>query len=112
MSAESNGNEDGDGTHLVVGRHNLVTDGQLALSHVSNVEYVTVEDLDLLDDKVGLAVDDDTTSVVLLSSRLGVEVGLVEDEPESFLGGSLGGGVVELAQVVDGLDGCVDVSKT
>lgn len=112
VSDQSNREDDKRKTHLVVGRHHLVTDGQLTLSHVSNVQHVTVEDLDLLDDKVGLAINDDTASVVLLSSRLGVEVGVVEDETEGFLGGSLGGRFVELARVVDGLDGCIDVSET
>lgn len=55
------------------------------------MQNVAVEDLDVLDVEVGLAVNDDTAGVALLSSRLGVEVGLVEqDTDESLVGGLRG----------------------
>jgi hypothetical protein len=99
------------GTHLVVGRNDLVADGEGSLLDGTNVKNVAVEDLDVLDVEVGLAVNDNATSVALLSSRLGVEVGLVEQDTDKCLVRGLRGRLVELARVVDGLDLGVDVAE-
>jgi hypothetical protein len=99
-------------THLVVRRNNLVADRERALLDGSNMQHVAVEDLNILDDKVGLAVDDDPTRVVLLSSRLGVKVGLVKNDTDERLGRHLRGRLVKVARVVDRLDLGVDVAQT
>lgn len=98
-------------THLVVGRNDLVANREGSLLDGTNVKNVAIEDLDVLDVEVGLAVNDDATSVALLSSRLGVEVGLVEQDSDESLIGGLRGRLVELARVVDGLDLGVDVAE-
>ena len=76
------------------------------------MQDVTVEDLNILHDEVGLAVDDNSTGVALLSSRLGVEVGLVEQNTDESLIWCFRSGLVKFAGVVDSLDLRVDISET
>ena len=99
-------------TDLVVRRDDLIVQSEFSFLQSSDVQNVSVVDLDVVDEEVGLAVDDDATRVVLLSSRFGVEVGLVEDDSESSVGREFVRVVVEFRGEVDCLDRRVDVAQS
>lgn len=99
-------------THLVVSRDNLIVQSEFSLLQSSDMQNVSVVNLHIVDEEVGLAIDDDSTSVVFLSSRFSVEVGLVQNDSESSIGRKFVRVVVELRREVDCLDRCVDVSES
>jgi hypothetical protein len=96
-------------THLVVSGNDLVADLQLALLQSTNVQDITVVHLHVLDLELGLTIDGKDTSVVLLSTLLGVEVGLVQEDAKWSVGGNVLGRLVEVGRVVDSLDVGFDV---
>jgi len=65
-------------THLVVCADDLVTDLQLALLQLTDMQNVAVVHLHIGHLELGLAVNGEDTSIVLLSTLLGVKVGLVK----------------------------------
>jgi hypothetical protein len=76
------------------------------------VQDIAVENLDVLNLKRGTAINDDTASVVFLTSRFGVEVGAVEDKSKALLGGNASCRRVENVRVVDGFDAGREVTET
>jgi hypothetical protein len=57
----------------------------------------------------GLAVNSDDTGIVLLTTLLGVKVGLVEQDTERSIGRKLGRRRNEFRRLVKSLDGCLDI---
>ena len=64
--------------HLVVRADDLVSNIQLALLQLTNMQDITVVHLYVGHLELGLAVNGEDTSIVLLSTLLGVKVGLVK----------------------------------
>lgn len=92
------------GTYLVVGTGHLVSNLELAFLQLSNVQNIAIVDLNVGNFKVGLAVDGDGSSVILLTTRLGVEVGLIKQKTEWTTRFQLGRVLDKLGFLVDGLD--------
>lgn len=76
------------------------------------MKNVTIESLDVLDDELGLSVNDDSASVVLLSSGLGVTGSLVENDTKGGFGRDFCSRFVEFAGVVDSFDRSINVSRS
>lgn len=99
-------------THLIISRNHLIPNLQRPLLQGPNVKHVTVKHLHVRDLELGLPIDRQHSRVKLLTSLLGVEVGLVEEDAEAGgRGGELVGGGDELGGLVDALDGTVDVAE-
>lgn len=64
--------------YLVVGTSDFIANLELTFLHVTDVQNITVVYLNVGNLKVCFAVDGDGTSVILLTSRLGVKVRLVK----------------------------------
>ena len=73
---------------------------------------VSVGDLNVGNLELRLAVDGKNTSVILLTSLLGVEVCLVEEDTERRVGGDLFRRLVEFGRVVDALDSGLDIVES
>lgn len=65
-------------TYLVISSNDFLADSDLALDHTSDMQNIAVRHLDIFHLELGLAVDREHASVVLLSTLFGVKVGLVE----------------------------------
>jgi hypothetical protein len=64
--------------YLIIAGDNLIANLQLPVFHRTSMEDVSVENLNVLDRKLGHTVDNDTSGIVLLTSRLRIHAGLVE----------------------------------
>ena len=102
----------GPAAEFVVSANDLISDLELSFFESTNMEDVTVEYLDIFDLEFRFTIDGDDTGIVLLTTLLGVEVGLVEYDTEWSIGRKLGGGRDEFRRLVETLDGCLDVLET
>lgn len=75
--------------HLVIRRDHFISDIQLAFLQLTDMKNVTVVDLHIGDLELGLSVNSKHTRIVLLSTLLGVEVCLVEQDSERLVGGDV-----------------------
>lgn len=96
-------------TKLVVSADYFVSDLDITLLHPSNVQHITIVNLNILHLKLSLAIDSNHTSVILLTTRLSVEVGSVEQNTKCSIGRKLRSGVEELGAMIDALDASLDV---
>jgi len=65
-------------THFIVRSNDLVSHAEISILEVSDVKNITTKDLGIFNHELCFPIDDDATSVALLTSRFSVEVGLVK----------------------------------
>ncbi len=70
-------------TYFIVRWYNFIPQFKLPILQTSSMQHITIIHLDIFHLKMGNAVDYDTSSVVFLSTSLGVETRLVEDNTNS-----------------------------
>jgi hypothetical protein len=103
---------DGPAAEFVVGTDDFISNFELSFFESTNVEDVSVEYLDILDLEFRFPINGDDTSIVLLTTLLGIKVGFVEYDTEWGIGRKLGGGRDEFRRLVETLDSCLDVLET
>lgn len=104
--------QNSEGTHLIVRRDNLVSNFKVSVLEATGVHDIPVISLYVGDLKVSNTIDDDVARIVFLSTRLGIEAGLVEEDTEGRACRDILGGGNELLVVEDGLHVSSDVSDT
>ena len=70
-------------------RDNLIAHGECAILELADVEHVTIVNLDVRDLEFCDTVDNDASRIVLLSTRLSVETGLIEQDSKQRTLGNL-----------------------
>ena len=76
------------------------------------MQDVSVIYLYILDLELGLPIDGNDTSVVLLTTLLGIKVGLVQNDTKGRVGREFRSRVVEFGGVIYRLDGRFDIIQT
>jgi hypothetical protein len=97
---------------FVIRGDNWAANVEFAVFENTGVYNISVVDLDVADLKVGDAVNDNVTSIILLSTRLGVEARLVKDDTKGGACRDLAGIFVELFVVYNDLNLGVNVAST
>jgi hypothetical protein len=83
---------DGPAAEFVISANDFVSDFELSFFQSTDVEDVTVEHLDIFDLEFRFTINGDDTGIILLTTLLGVEIGLVEYDTEWGIGRELRGG--------------------
>jgi hypothetical protein len=103
---------DGPAAEFVISADDFISNFELSFFQSTDVEHVTVEYLNILNLEFRFTIDGDDTSVILLTTLLSVEVGLVEYDTEWGIGRKFRGGRDEFRRLVETLDSCLDVLET
>jgi hypothetical protein len=103
---------DGPAAEFVISANDFVSDFELSFFQSTDVEDVTVEHLDIFDLEFRFTINGDDTGIILLTTLLGVEIGLVEYDTEWGIGRELRGGRDEFRRLVETLDSRFDVLET
>jgi hypothetical protein len=103
---------DGPAAEFVISADDFISDFELSFFKSTDMKDVTVEYLNIFDLEFRFTIDGDDTSVIFLTTLLGVEVGLVEYDTEWSIDRELGGGRDEFGRLVETLDGRFDVLES
>lgn len=91
-------------THFVIGTCHFIAQLELTFLQVTDMQNITVVYLNVGDFKVCFTINGDGPSVILLTSRFGVKVCLVEQQTKGAAGLQFGRAANKLGLLVDGLD--------
>lgn len=69
-------------THLVICADHFISDLDLALFHLPDMQDISIVHLHVLHFELGLSVNGDHTGIVFLSTLLGIEICAVEEDTE------------------------------